>query len=53
MSSKLIEHELAENTFGALCKYAKHILLFHLDGVAAEAQQAVDISHPLEENPVA
>ncbi len=36
MFSSIIERELAENLLGALCKYAKHILFFHIHGFLRE-----------------
>ena len=53
MSSTIIERELAENTFSALFKYAKHILQFHLDGVMAENSAAHEAGLPQEENQAA
>lgn len=53
MSSTIIERELAENTIGALVKYARHILLFHLDGVLAESTNTVELNHPCEDNQTA
>jgi len=42
MYTSFIERELAESPLLALCKYARHILAFHIQGFLRYSPEVVD-----------